>query len=361
MNTNIARHAFLSSVARFEAPADQGAIVVTPYDGNAAAKMAREYAAKAEQLGDTLETIFTAKTEMAGGPLRVLAKLQAIYGDDLINLPKPGSETGNNRDAIEIDVTDDSGQTKSVKTTVYTVFSDNTPRGKLIVDRLALCVRAKAPDTVKDGIPEDIMELARTRGIEREIEQLQKKRSNFRASIKKAMELMYQFMAIEEVDDVIAEPIWENEPGGAIIQAIDCIHVYQMQEDGKRPKYSRDYSVSAFLKLDPKKAIEAGGGFKALEATAARGTKGKPSTPAEKLTIKTVETGITVLAEFHRWLDEVVGNRDTTEMAKLLKYVNTNGSDELVSAIVESRNFLNDIVEAAKLQSKYTKLQQKAA
>lgn len=363
-----ARYLNTASFVSHEAPNDQGHVVVTPYDGTAAADHAKALAAKAGELGATLETIFGAKTELSGGPLRVLSKLRAIYGEELETFPKPGAKEGNNRDEISVDVVID-GTSKSVKTTFYKVFTENTPSGKIIADRLAMCERAKKADTVKDGIPEDIMEMARTRTIDREIVALGKKLGTFRASVKKAMELMYQFIAVSEVDRVVAEPIWEGEAGGDIIQAIDCIHVHEDVEtvkDGKtfvQVKFSRDYSVSSFLKLDAAKAIENGGGFKALEATAARGTKGvqTASTAADKLTIKTVETGMTVLAEFHRWLDEISLDRDQAEMGKLLKHIHAKGSDELISAIVESRNVLNDIIEGAKLEAKYTKLQQRAA
>lgn len=340
------------------------AVKVLPYDGNAQAAKARSMAAKAGPLSEVIEKVEAANVVKAGGAVNTMVMLRHIYGADLDSMPKPGEKEGNNRDEITIEETVD-GETKSRDTTFYVVFADNTPLGASILSRLAQCERAKKTDTVKDDIPADILEMVDNRTIKREIDRLEALRSTNRALIKRAMKLVHQFNAIETVPGVLADPIWaDGKEGKEVLNVKDCIQVWQMHEDEKRGvKYSRDFNISTFLKLDTKAAIEAGGGFKALIDTLARETKkGGQNTTAPDRRIASLDTMVGVTVELHRFTDEIILDKDKAEYEKLIKALKSaKAADETVASFVELRNYLTDIIDAAGLQERYNKLQQIAA
>jgi len=336
-----------------------GTVVVSTFDGDAAAKHAAELASKAGALDTVLDVIADAKQEMAGGPVKVLIALRTIYGDDLDGFPRPGEKEGNNRDEITVDVTVN-GETKAKKTTFYTVFADNTPAGKKIVDTIAMIKRAGNPEAMKDGIPEHITELVASGGADRQLKYLETRRQTFRASIKRAMELVFQFNAMAEVPLVECSPIWEDgKEGEETIASQTPIQVWQMNEDGKRVKYTKDLTVSTFLKIDAKRAAELGGGFKNVMKTLERGTKTDGTTAATGPTIKTTSTFIgTAIIEGYRYADELIRNKDTADYDRLIKGLKSDKTaDETVDAFVGLRNYLNDIIKAAELQQRWQKMQ----
>jgi hypothetical protein len=120
-------------------------------------------------------------------------------------------------------------------------------------------------------------------------------------------------------------------------------------------------SIGTFLKLKPKKAIEKGGTFANLIESGA--TKKKPGIKSKDkedkgLTIKTVETGVNILAELHRWFTEIGEAKDKVDVANLFKLANTKDNDEFVTAVFETADFLNHLVKDTGIAAKYLKLQQ---
>lgn len=340
------------------------AVKVLPYDGNAQAAKARELAVKAGPLTEVIESIESANIVKAGGAVNTMVMLRRIYGEDLDSMPRPGEKEGNNRDVITVEETVN-GETKSRDTTFYVVFADGTPLGSTILSRLEQCERAKKPDTIKDGIPADILEMVATRTIGREVARLEGLRATNRAMIKRAMRLVHQFNALETVPGINAEPIWEDgKEGEQVLNVKDCIQVWQMHEDEKRGvKYTRDFNISTFLKLDAKTAIEQGGGFKALIDTLARETKkGDQNAKSPDRRIASLDTMVGVAVELHRFTDEIITDKDHAEYDKLIKALKSaKAADETVASFVELRNYLTDIIDAAGLQARYTAIQQKAA
>lgn len=340
-------------------------ITSTPFDGNDAAHRAEFLAAKAgEDVNNALTAIADAKQDMAGGPVRVMIALRKTFEDGLDEFPKPGEKDGNNRDDITIEETVN-GETKPIKTSWYTVFSDSLPVGKSIVQEIEWCERAGKSDTVKTDIPAHILELSQTGGLGRRLDYLKGRRGTFRASIKKAMQLVFQFNAVNEVTGIQAEPIWEDgKEGDEIVSSVKCIMVWQtpdVDDDGKpKPvKYMKDYTVGSFLKLKPLVAEEKGGGFKNLDATSARSPQqdGQKDKQPDRV-IKTPDTMLGVAIELHRYLDEIMLDRDTSTHDKIIKALKSDkATGEIVSSFVELRNYLDDIVKAANLQARYDKLQ----
>lgn len=330
-----------------------------PFNGDDAAATAIRLAGMAgDDVNATLTVIADAKQEMAGGPLRVMIALRKAFGEELDSFPKPGEKEGNNRDEITVEETVN-GETKSRKTTWYTVFADNLKEGASILEAIDHCKRARNPEAIKDGIPQHILDRTGEKGwIDRELNRLTGRRATFRASIKRAMELVFQFNAIENVPNIQAEPIWEEgKEGEDIIVSPKCIVVWQTPEDGKPVKYQEDYTVQTFLKFDAAKAIENGGGFKALENTLARKAKASGAEPKAERRIASLDTFVGVTIEAHSFIDSVMCDRDTANYDKLVKGLQSKQiADETVDAFVELRNYLDDIIKASGLQAKYHKI-----
>lgn len=339
------------------------------FDGNSAMSRAEQLAERAgEQVSNALVIIADAKQDMAGGPVRVLIALRNAFGDELDSFPKPGEKDGNNPDEITVEDLVN-GETKSRKTTFYTIFADSLPVGKAIVQEIEWCERAGKSDTVKTDIPDHIIDLSQKGGLSRRIDYLTGRRATFRASIKKAMQLHFQFNAVNEVTGIQAEPIWEDgKEGEEIIPAQKCIVVWQTPDvdaEGKSKPvmYRKDMTVGTFLKLKPLIAEENGGGFKKLDATLARAPQqeGEKAKQPDRV-IKTPDTMVGVTVELHRYLDEIMRDRDTSIYDKMVKGLKSEkATGEIVSTFVELRNYLDDIVKAANLQSRYDKLQIKPA
>lgn len=339
-------------------------VTSTPFDGNDAAHRAEQLAAKAgKEVSEALIVIADAKQDMAGGPIRVMIALRNAFGEELDSFPMPGEKDGNNRDEITVEETVN-GETKSRKTTFYTVFADSLAPGKAIVQEIEWCERAGKADTVKTDIPQHIIDLSQTGGLARRLDYLTGRRGTFRASIKKAMQLVFQFNAVNEVTGIQSEPIWEEgKEGEEIISAQKCIVVWQTPDNDangkpKPVKYMKDYTVGSFLKLKPLVAEEKGGGFKNLDATSARAPQETDNSEKADRRIKTLDTAVGVAVELHRFIDEIMMDKDTSNHDKLIKGLKSEkATGEVVSSFVELRNYLDDIVKAANLQARYDKLQ----
>lgn len=337
----------------------------TSFDAEASASRAIQLASQAgAELEEALTVIADAKQEMAGGPIKVLIALRKAFDEETLDsFPRPGEKEGNNRDEISVEVLVN-GEYKPRKTTWYTEFCDNLPMGKAIAQEIEYCTRAGQDKAIKTDIPEHIIELSLTGGLGRRLEYLNGRRGTFRASIKKAMLAHFQFKAVNEMTCIQAEPIWEEgKEGEEIIPAMKCIQVWQVpgeDANGKSlpVKYSKDYTVGTFLRLNPLIAEEKGGGFKNLDATLARAgqTKDeKDSDPAR--VVKTNATSITVVEELHRYFNALLTDRDTAEYDKLVKTLKSSKtSDETVSSFVELRDSLDDVIKAAGLIERYKKI-----
>lgn len=341
----------------------------TSFDGNAAAARAVEFATNAgSEVDNALIVIADAKQDMAGGPVRVMLALRHAFGDQLDTFPRPGEKEGNNRDEISVEETIN-GETKSRKTQWYTVFADTVPAGANIVKQIEYCERAGKSDTVKTDIPAEIMELAVTGGLGRKLDYLKGRRGTFRASIKKAMELVFQFAAVAEVTGIQCEPIWEDgKEGEEIIAAQKCIAVWQTPDvddkgNPKPVKYHQDMTVGNFLRLNADVATEKGGGFKNLVATLERGKKASDNEGAKPdRRIATLDTMVGVVTELHRYVDELVYDKDQANYNRLVKGLRSNkATDEVVSSFVELRDYLNDIIGAAELEERHKDIVAKVA
>lgn len=351
--------------------------IVGDIDGEAMRASAVAMAAKEDEgMSEAMGTLIKAKEDWQGGPLKVLIAMQNAYSEeDLDAFPIPDSDTGQNPDKFKIETTDGNGKTSKKPTTWYTQFADATKEGIEISKGIEHATRAGKTDTVKTDIPANILEMnphERTTLLN----YLTGRRTTIRGAYKKAMGLYFQFKAINELTGIRAEPIWVDgkspedvEEGRVDEVEIETttkpIAVWSIPEEGKPVKHWEAYSIGNFMKLDAAKAAEKGGTFKALQETNTRQTAGATGNGAEATKVPAIQTIDTLIARFaqvHSYLDHMFMAKDKKEVGQLLKLINSKeGSDELVTAIIETRNYLDDIAKDCKLDARYTKLQQEGS
>lgn len=354
---------------------EQAATLVpaTP-DGDALSQHAMNLGAKASKvMNDTIERIAKAREDWQGGPLYTLLALRSTYeADELDEFAFPGSDTGNNPDKFKVTVHNgDKSTTK--QTTFYAQFSRGTASGQAILERLDWLDRAADKGAVKEGIPEDILEMSpqkreHTRSF------LNGRLNTMTQAYKKAMQLHFKFKEVNEyADNIKAEPIWEENFSPDDVDNIweakieatqEPIAVWIIPDEGKPVTKWEPMSIGSFLKLNPDKASEKGGGFKALmESGIVKKAPGGGATTekggaTDELTIKTVDKSLAVVTEFHRYMQEILSAKDGADIGKLYQELGKKGNDEYVTAFVELKNIFNDISRTLKLDLKYTKLLQ---
>lgn len=367
MNFNLNRKASVS-VAALEANTDQGSapaiepteVVNTDSEGETQKARAIALAGQeSEAMGAAVTLAANAKEDWQGGPIKVLFAMNEAYGDELASFPKPDMETGNNPDKFKVPMPDGKGSTAIRSTSFYLLFSDATREGKALVDELEYLKRIANVNDKCDDIPEELMELYRgdeNKRISRE-NYLKNRRSTVRTAYKKAMALYFQMDAVAGLEKVGCDFDYADSEAGEVEKTSKPILVWSKPDDDKKPitKFER-FSIGSFLKLNAAEASENGGTLKALMKTVARDTNTKA---AAFPTIKTAESYVAGLVECFRAMDEFQSDSDQKEIGKLMKILGAKGSDELKVAIVEYRNYLDDIVDDMKLGPWYADLQAK--
>lgn len=356
------------------APAVTAAVAVT-LDGDALADAARLLGGKVGKNSTAaIDFVVKAKEDYQGGAFRVMHGLMADFtAEELELFAVPDTDTGNNPDEFKVTKEDGKGKRRLVASNFYVNFSDGTPSGQALLSRIEMVERVGDKNAMKDDIPADIMAfLGDSHGREVHLAFLKGRRSTARAAYKNAMALYFQMIAVNNYPAIQAEPIYVK---GKSPEDVDyskgelpeventpkCIAVWLIPDEGKPIAKWEALSIGEFKKLRPAKGIEKGGTFAALLESGVEKKKpgqGANSAKPEGLTIKTVELGMTVFAEFHRWLDEVASAKDKVEYGKLLKLGNSKDNDEFISALVETRNYLNNLAIEVQADAKYVKLQQ---
>lgn len=348
---------------------DTVSAVAITLDGDALAARAHVLAEKVgDEMEGVMEGILQAKEDWQGGPFQVLFTLQGEFEEEILNgFPVPGSEDGNNPDLFSIETEGKDGKKAKKKTTFYAQFSDATPYGKILLSRIECVERAGEKNTVKDDIPREILDMNPAERAT-ELAYLKGRRNTMRGSYKKAMALHFKFNEVGAYAGVEAEPIWikgrapkdEHKDGVAVVNSPECIQVWLTPEAGKPPSKWESFSISSFMKLNPAKAEEKGGGWTALMESGVVKKAPQPGAAADKakadtLTIKTIDTGLTVAVELHRYMTEIFEDKTRAEIGKLYKLVNHKDADELKLTIIELRNMLDDVAKDCNLGTWYTK------
>jgi hypothetical protein len=347
-------------------------------DGDALAEHARALGAKAGKNTDAaIGLVCKAKEDWEGGPFKVLFGLKMDFTDEQLDeFAVPDSDTGNNPDEFKVYKEDAKGKRKLVQSNFYVNFADGTPAGQTLLSRIEWTERAGDKNMIKDDIPDDIRDMS---SDERDVHLkfLNGRRGTIRKAYKKAMALYFKNAEVNAYPGVKCEPIWVK---GKAPEDVDMdkgelpeventpepIRVWLIPDKDKngnpRPIAKHEtFSISAFLRLNIGKAIEKGGTFQSLIESGA--TKKAPggganSNNGDGFVVKTLEKGVAVIAELHRWMEEITTASDKVEIGKLYKLLNTKDNDELIVAVVELRNALNVAIEETHANAKYLKVQQ---
>lgn len=363
------------SVAALEANTDKGTdtpettpaevpteVVNTDSEGETQKARAIAFASQeSDEMSAAIEQVANAKEDWQGGPIKVLFALRETYGEEIDQFPKPDLETGNNPDKFKVAMTNDAGVTAMRATSFYLLFADATKEGKAIVEELAFLKRLANVNDKKENIPSELIDAYLDNEEKRtaRTNYLTGRRSTIRASYKKAMSLYYQMDAVASLPHVDCDFLWitddKGEDTGDVENTTKPIIVWERVADGKPVKKREFFSIGSFLKLDANAASEKGGTLKELIKTVARA----PSPGVEIPAIKTAETYVKALVECFRAIDEFNSDPDQKEMGKLMKVINDKSAAELKVAIVEYRNYLDDICDELKLGAWYADLQAK--
>lgn len=306
-------------------------------------------------------TAANAKEDWQGGPIKLLAAMLPTYGDKFEEFPKPDLETGNNPDKFKVAKQDDAGVTSIRKTSFYVEFCDRLAETKVLIQEVKFLKRIANVNDKKDGIPAELIDLYVDDEDKRDqrVKYLTTRRNTIRAAYKKAVGLYFQMDAVASLPHVGCDfdyVMKDGEETNEVENTPAPIMVWERPVEGKPIKKKVSFSIGSFLKLDPKIAAENGGTLKALLKTVARDTNTKN---AEFPTIKTAETYVKALVECFRAIDEFNKDADQKEMGKLMKVLNSKDADELKVAVIEYRNYLDDICDEMKLGEWYANLQAK--
>lgn len=339
-------------------------------DGDTMAARARGLGAKVGEASETaIATVMKAKEDWQGGPFRVLFGLQEDFTEEELNgFPVPDDDAGNNPDIFNVTKEDaKTGKLKSVKSNFYVNFADGTPSGQHILAQIEFTQRAGNTAMVQDDIPEDIREMT-PHERENHLNFLNGRRNTIRQSYKNAMALYFKFIEVNNYPGVKAEPIWakgkspDDEPAGGIEveNTTKPIAVWLIPDEGKPIAKWEALSIGAFKKLNAKKGLEKGGTFASLISSGA--TKKAPGSGAttdknDGFVIKTADKFFDVFAEGHRFIDEMLNDKRLVEYGKLLQKMNAKDNDELVTDVVELRNFFVKLCDDTNADAKYVKIQ----
>lgn len=340
-----------------------GKTIINPVftvDGDAAKARAVALASReSEGMSSAIETVMKAKEDWQGGPLKVLLAMSATYGEDMETFPVPDSEGGNNPDKFSLETTDSNGKTVQKKTSFYIQFADATKEGRAVLQELEYVSRSMKtdPNVNKSDIPAHILDMSPDKLAARQ-KFLTDRRGNMRSSYKKAMQLYFQFQSVNELAGISARPLWEDDEGGEVMRTGSPILVITTNASRMTQDW-RHLSISNFLKLNPKKAEEGGGTFKALLDTLTRAPKegqGGVAASAQLPVVKTVDTFDNYLSSLAHYVDEVTSDPKQVELSAIYKKLNGAGSDDFLVSIFELYHFLAGIVRKDKLAVRYQSL-----
>ena len=317
---------------------------------------------ESDVMSDVIETVMKAKEDWQGGPIRVLAALQATYGEELASWPQPDDETSNNPDKFKIEVTNSKGKASMANTSFYAEFAAATKEGKAIEVELAFLSRASNNEAIKDGIPQNILDMNPQEREKRE-NFLKGRKSTIKASYKKAMALGFQLIAVNSLPGMVADFLYDDDAQTQVSNTTKPIVIYQEPPAGKPVSKYEHFSIGSFCKLNVNKARELGGNLAALKKTVERNTDGGATGNNGKATevpaIATVETFVERFVDTFRFMDQMQRDKTQKDIGALYKVLKAKDNDELIVAVVEYSEYLNDIRKELKLDAKYTAIQTK--
>jgi hypothetical protein len=240
----------------------------------------------AYQFESDVDTTLAASDDVARSPLVWYFDLLAVYTDGdkclLDDFPIPDTKTGNNPAISEETGRKKDGTSGLVKVDFYDKLARSLSHGKKLQAQLD-SLKAAAPT---GGNPAKVSAEHRMLTEDQraaKLETLNKRWQRFRATVKDAIWIRLQWAAIKALLSVELDYVYDvvfDDQGNEIERTLtDGTLPFVIWQKGKdKAAWSKTYTVSNFLKLDPAKAAKAGGTCKALIESVARGT-GSDATP----------------------------------------------------------------------------------
>jgi hypothetical protein len=307
-------------------------------------------------LTNAMLAVAKAKDEFSGAPIKLMvAMLSEIPEETLDGLPRIGSKPSETDNPDLFPWKDPSSDGKEKEVSFYVVWSDNTTEGAKVVEELGWLSCLNDPDKKTDHIPADYKAKYGSNPEQRKQRKkyLEGRRGTIRSSYKKAVQLMHQFDAINELAGVHATTIPGVEEG-----TFENVILVRSKVPGRETLDYEHYTVGQFLKLNAAKAAEQGGSLTALKATVTRdGKKQKqePGVPA-LASIQTPETMDKVMTAVHSYLDGIYSNKKGMEYAALLKFLTGPNGASAVETLGDIKGILDDLFRMDKIAFIYSKI-----
>lgn len=325
-----------------------------------------------DKLTETVETIIKAKEDWEGGPFACLFAMQKTYGDErLAEFPDPNARDGNRPSRFKALKTGTNGKSVEKVFDWYIAFADATPEGVRYGQEMEWLKRLNDPNDNHNGIPSDyVLEYGGNPTlIDTRKTTIERKRSVIRNAYRKAMELKYQFDAVNSIGEgVECEPMMVPGRADMIQPVAKPIMVWEpnFKTDGKGnktplPPVKWEYmSVGSFLRLDPAKAIEKGGSYQALIDTKKRETDKGAATAATSQAaphlIRTPDTAVARIVDIHEYTDYIQSLPTTEQYAEFLKQFHGAGSDDAFISGFELWEVLGKVFKGDKARGRYDAL-----
>ncbi len=314
---------------------------------------------KAEHLNSAAIIAANAKDEFSGAPIKLyVAMLEDLDDTTIDSLPIVDSEGGNNPDLFMWK--DPNSDAKEKQVSFYTIWTDNTPEGLKVLEEMRWLKALGDPEMRDDDIPDDYK--AKYDGpAKRESRKkyLIGRRTTIRNCYKRAVQLMHQLDAINELAGVTAKLI-KNADGTGYE---NFIHVFTKVED-RRTVDTMHLTVSQLLKLKPAAIAEHGGTFAALKASIVRKKKGEgPAKETGIPALASINTGETldkVLTAAHHYLDHIVTDKKGKDYGSFLKFLTGPGGAAAVETLGDLRDCIDDIFKIDKVAYIYAKTKEDA-
>lgn len=311
--------------------------------------------AKAEHLNKAAIVAADAKDEFSGAPIKLyVAMLQDLDDDTLTGLPVVGSKGGNNPDYFMWK--DPNSDAKEREVSFYNVWPDNTAEGVKVTQELAWIKALGNPEMKDDDIPawfKEKYEGPAKRDSRKKY--LTSRRSTIRNCYKRAVQLMHQYDAINELKGVEAKLIPGAEEG-----TYENFILIRTKVEERVTVDVMHLTVGQFLALKPAKIAEQGGTYAALKASITRQKKGKKEeTGIPALAeIRTGETLDKVMTAAHSYLDHLVTDKKGKDWGDFLKFLTGPGGASAIETLGDIRNCIDDIFKLDKVAYIYAKVKE---
>lgn len=298
-----------------------------------------------------------AKDEFTGAPIKLMiAMMNELDDETLDSLPRIGSTSEETDNPDKFMWKDPASDGKEKEMSFYVVWSDNTTEGTKVIEELAWLACLNDKDKKTDHIPEEYKErYSSPESRKARKKYLEGRRNTIRGSYKKAVQLMHQFDAINELSGVTATTLPGAEPGTYenIIKVASTV-------TGRETLDYEHFTVGQFLKLNAAAAAEHGGSFAAVKNTVTRAPKKKagvtPETGIPALTgVKTPETLDKVMTAAHMYLEGIWQDKKGVEYAHLLKFLTGPGGASAVETLGDIKGILDQLFRMEKIAFIYAK------